>query len=682
MSRSRIPGDPDQLPIEELETIHGPRTATATGDRLMIGLAVAALLGGVLIAVSNVLPDTPGVTQASPKEEATATPRPTRTPRPTPTPRPLREIALEQLDPPDTAGFDAPFATWIRARVDLAVHANRDEDSAQLDVLPAGEVAYAEGRSGSDPGWLAVNGGWVQVEVDGEVLVDGLDASPGGPYPSHGGEIYQLTTDGERVMALGWSQIGSFGGEAFAAVTEDGRTWRRTQAPISRWTSWLVTFGPTGWMLATGSVDGDGVHLWHSEDASRWESLGRLRDAGRQGPNIGWPEQLMASDLGYLLATTSPTSSGPGLTYWYSPDGRTWLETGSRQLDDAYERVAATDLGFYAWRAEEPVQGPASEPVGSFMVDGRTWRPVDVGPSGFAAHVAGVADHLLGIDVQSDRATARVWIGRVEGSNLSWARDDRAEALLEEVGVLSLSSDGRQAVVTGIDRRTGQAVVYLTDGSEWTDLRPPPADDGGEIISTATMGPDGPILVGHRYTLRGDFPVLWWPAPGGRWLAETDPLIPEPPPVAADECPPAPDDAFEFVTLDTALAVECFPGSDLTFQAWVNACPDCEMGDQGFEPPWLAPSSERSLYILPIDSDIGGPTYSATLHPDAVVTGELNGTWAELTGHFADPAAQGCRVQAPPGQAEFYPSDRSLIFMCLRTFVVTEARALDAPEGG
>ncbi|HEX6473636.1 MAG TPA: hypothetical protein VF114_00950, partial [Candidatus Limnocylindria bacterium] len=60
--------DPDQVP---LSTSEGHRPSSTAGDRMMIGLAILALVGGLLIAVSRLLPEQPD--QAS---VATATPRP------------------------------------------------------------------------------------------------------------------------------------------------------------------------------------------------------------------------------------------------------------------------------------------------------------------------------------------------------------------------------------------------------------------------------------------------------------------------------------------------------------------------------------------------------------------------------------------------------------------------------
>ena len=48
--------DPEDVP---LTTSEGRRPSSTAGDRMMVGLAVAALLGGVLIAVGRLLPEQP-----------------------------------------------------------------------------------------------------------------------------------------------------------------------------------------------------------------------------------------------------------------------------------------------------------------------------------------------------------------------------------------------------------------------------------------------------------------------------------------------------------------------------------------------------------------------------------------------------------------------------------------------
>ena len=58
--------DPDQVP---LSTSEGRRPSSTAGDRMMVGLAALALMGGLLIAVSRLIPE-----QANQTSQATATP--------------------------------------------------------------------------------------------------------------------------------------------------------------------------------------------------------------------------------------------------------------------------------------------------------------------------------------------------------------------------------------------------------------------------------------------------------------------------------------------------------------------------------------------------------------------------------------------------------------------------------
>ena len=58
--------DPDQVP---LSTSEGRRPPSTAGDRMMIGLALLALVGGLLIAASRIIPE-----QANQTSQATPTP--------------------------------------------------------------------------------------------------------------------------------------------------------------------------------------------------------------------------------------------------------------------------------------------------------------------------------------------------------------------------------------------------------------------------------------------------------------------------------------------------------------------------------------------------------------------------------------------------------------------------------
>jgi hypothetical protein len=680
MSDSRIPSrDHELLPVEELEGVHGPRTATTAGERLMVALAVVALLGGLLIAVGNVLPDPPPVGEASPapSQAVAATPKPTRTPRPSPTPRPLREIALQSVAPPDAPPTEEFYvSTLVRALVDVEVRSRPASDAPVSYVLAAGDVGLGDRNSAVASEWLELREpqhGFVQTHVDGDAVLEEGVSSQYGPSYGGGGEVYQLLAGGDSLLAFGWEERPAGIGTPFLAQSFDGRTWRRPDQAWDPYGYGNVAWGPAGWLIAGSTPDGVGVHFWQSADGAEWEWLGQLESAPRDGPLLSAPGQLVGSQLGYLLNTQD--RSGLAGTYWYSVDGRSWLETTDSGLNaDGWPALAATDRGFYTWRSYD--SGGLESP-GAFLAGGREWRPVEDGPSGVTTKVVALDGGLLGFDVDPETRRTRVWLGEVVRTQLTWLRDREAEGLIDGVAVSIVDGRDGQVMVVGWDRTTEAVSGWLTDGRTWTELELPSGFGG--IPRLGAMGPNGPVLVEAQTTEVGAWPMVW-AMDDGRWTSELRALIPRVS-TASGDCPPPADDVFEFMVADPQLAVTCWGDTEITFRAWSAECDGCGPGGfgMGWSPRWLMePQHQHTLYLMPFASN-SGEWHQVVARPEVSISGELRGRWIQVTGRFDDPTARECQWEPTPEEEAYYIGREAVIEQCRRTFVATDVQPVEGP---
>ena len=125
-------------PLEPLEPRPGVRTASSGTERILIGLAMLALLGGVVVGVANLLHvDFEAAASESPHPSGEAS----STPRPTPEPRPRDQFVLE----PMPSGMQEPQdwwpeGHWIRTNADLQVHGSPSLDTAIWSTLRTGRT--------------------------------------------------------------------------------------------------------------------------------------------------------------------------------------------------------------------------------------------------------------------------------------------------------------------------------------------------------------------------------------------------------------------------------------------------------------------------------------------------------------------------------------------------------------
>jgi hypothetical protein len=662
-----------------IETSQGHRPPSQAGDRLLVGLAVLALSGGLLLAGLNLLvSDEDAVANASPTPSA----RPRSTPRPTPTERPRIEFTLEPGTPPVSEPIaEETFSGWIRAKTDIVLHASPDEDAAELGTLAAGAFAYADGWGFSgplQPGWLHVLApspeAWIATSDGATDLVERYEP---GPIPSSA-SVWQVLAGAEGFVMVGTPPSRS-GDDAppLLYTSTDGAEWRRssdTTRFASRYGYYgsTLAWGPAGWLMITmpDPENDPSAWVWQSADGESWTSLGTM--AGLQG---NAPSRLVASEVGYLL-TVEDRGRGGIASLFASPDGVTWHESA----DPGFENVdwglqlAATPLGFLAWNGDE---GPVNATSPSFSRDGLAWSATD-GPSGAGLQVASLADQIVAVEIDPDSGFVGVWLGTAAGAGIAWQRDEDADAAFRGAHVSSLVGDGRKAIAFGWEISTDEPLAWTFDGERWTRSALPDAFRGG-IPRNAAGGGAGIVLQGYRPTLRGPNPIFWHLTSSGGWLPERTPVFEVVPDPSGDECGALPSDVLTFSSIDRAMAVACFGSAPTTFRAYAVPCDGCFWDAPGIrEPEWLLGDTEAQLYLSPITSAEWGGT-SAMVHPSVTYDPSWVDQWLEVTGHFDDPEAKHCRWMPAQSDRSYYEGLQATIDGCRMQFVITAVNVVDGP---
>ena len=142
-------------------------------------------------------------------------------------------------------------------------------------------------------------------------------------------------------------------------------------------------------------------------------------------------------------------------------------------------------------------------------------------------------------------------------------------------------------------------------------------------------------------------------------------------------------------TLEAVIAVPyaeraaCFGASEITLRGWVfeelNPAYDCVTANDAM---WLRCVTSRQRLIAfqhaPAALDQSPPALWVATDPDGPV-GEIRfnasqgpipvNTWVEVSGHFADPAAEDCGPRGDPGRID-----------CESVLVVTRVEAIGAPS--
>jgi hypothetical protein len=137
----------------------------------------------------------------------------------------------------------------------------------------------------------------------------------------------------------------------------------------------------------------------------------------------------------------------------------------------------------------------------------------------------------------------------------------------------------------------------------------------------------------------------------------------------------------EGATVYHERARACFADTEIQFAGFV-ASPEGKGGVMTFSlsPEWLAYPSfhvQPSAEVLSPPAFGAGPFFSIAVEPgQGDPTAAFVGGWVQVTGHFADAAAQTCRATGPAGST---PSVEEAIAICETTFVATAIEPITAP---
>ena len=643
-----------------IETSRGYRPPPSGGERLLVGLATVALLGGMIVGLVNVLtPDGEEVAEASPSATVSPsrTPRPHTTPTPFPNPPPAQVVVAgePQSQPPDAAW--RYVSGWMRVTADTALRAGPADGATVMRELHPGDLAFA--YASEVEGWLTTNDGYyIRADDPAMELVTSQLGQQGGDILSVVGGPGGFVVTGARPSTAWYDQA------RFVAWSVDGARWAaRDDSSAAGLGDVLTAWGPSGWLSVVQDWNTSRTWVQTSDDGLRWEWAGSLQllpDA--------WPTQLIASEDGYLLVANDWSRNRASRLAWYTTDGRTWEERPALPSSrDAELRLTGVRGGFLLW--EDNGAGV------SFSSDALSWSEAS-GPDAPSVMVAQLGGGARAVALDGvGRATA--WIGEAFGRGWRW-RADPSVSVFDGAVVTNVAGSAERALAVGFDASDASPRAWINDGDGWSAAPLPPAYRG--IPQRIAVGPaDSALLIGYRPTLRGDNPILWRLGPGG-WTPERQPLVPVVPDPAGSECGPPPADAVELWALERARGPACLDGVQITLRAWAARCDGCYGEALGrFEEGWLANPSTNVLYLSPHESDDDGNWAPAVLAPDLRYDPAWVHAWLEVTGHFNDPAAADCRYVPAPTDGWWQSSRESLIVQCREQFVVTSVTVVDGP---
>lgn len=662
---------PDRDPFELVELSPAVQPPSGLGDRILVGLALIALVAGGLIAVANALPDAEELAQASPSESARSLP-------PIPTPEPPRVVIVETPDYEfGEVAQQYIFDGWIRASVDLAIRSDPQLDAAQTGVLNADEVAYAsqQDQPADEPGWLFLQdqGGWVATIAGGEQLAYRYE------YP--------------QVRGSGWIQSVSAGPNGFVAmaappsnpyvyepprpaISTDGVSWRLSDSsPFGQWDPPSPAWGPAGWLVAASASDPNQsqarIWIWSSSDGLRWTRLGEMG-----GVRNEYVIQLIGSDHGYLLETQGDRGGlSNGSTVWSSIDGQTWTESIDPIIKGpnyGQRQISAVLDGFYL----SDSSGEAAPFLGAFSADGLSWSKV-AGPNGVNLRLVDFQGRIVAFDIDRTTQATRAWSGAIASGQLVWQHRAELDPAFANAVVTQVVSDGKRVFAFGWDRSNEDALVWTGTGAQW--LRSAMPGSFGALPVLAAAGADRVVVVGHRQSLRGENPVVWHRTAGGGWLPEPDPMLDFVPDPSTDDCPALPTDYLGFMVIDSSAVISCYGAAPITLKVYSVSCNQCVGGQEGNpQPAWLLNPSLNTLFLALDESNNGWQT-TVVLAPDLAVDPTWTNAWVEVTGHFDDPAAATCHIEPTIDMIPWWSGQQSTISQCRQTFVVTAVKVVSTP---
>ena len=495
--------DRDDIPVE---TSDGDRGGGGMGDRLVVGLAALALLGGALILAGKGLGGEKGSASASGSPSggpSASEPAPTAAASPTPAALTVQDRALPSQEPERPT----PFNGWIRLNQDLPVYDNPSTGATRISALANGTLAYAEEPPDQVPGgiyWLQIDvpspSGFIVAGLGGKLSVQRYQQG----QTAYGGSVAGLAAGPQGFVA--WGSTSSRANQVsrpLLATSRDGRTWTDVGAATLRGDSWIraVAYGPAGWLaLASVGSTAQTLWLWASTDGRSWRIVGALPvDASDSEP------KLIGSGAGYLLTLTGYRSSDSAAKSWHSVDGASWTQGELPAGAAAAPRlVVGTRSGYYSW---PDAYNPGPNKEAAYSPDGASWVAVEPPPTLGGGRVVALGDGLLAVGSSPVTGAPRVWRGLFTNGGVTWT--SQATSLPRTFGFGSLASNGSSAILFGWDRSTVAIQAWSFSGGAWTPVILPAGAFGGTVPVVAAGSPVGFVAVGSQLNLRADNPVLW-----------------------------------------------------------------------------------------------------------------------------------------------------------------------------
>jgi hypothetical protein len=667
-----------------VETSEGHRGGSPVTDRLVVGLAALALLGGGLILLGRGLGDKNSASSSGSPESSSAVSS-GRSSTPTPTLQPaLGVVAIDSRPlPAPRPPEKAPFQGWIRLEVDLPIYQDVSTSASRIGTLSKGALTFAEDASfqGKQAGlyWLQIDNpkqvGFILAGNGNKLFVRRLVQST-----SMAGYVSALTAGPEGFVALG-SLSGRSDGSTdtpsqYLAASADGLSWKLAETTAFGGNMvQSVAWGPAGW-LAVATVPFNQVEiapwLWTSVDGRSWRSLGSFPIQGGTGQT---PSRLLGSASGYLLIQGGDVSNPSAIAAWHSTDARTWTESRvAGDLSLTPETFVQTESGYYAW---SDASGSGRSASAIYSSDGQNWVNVRPPPIRQNGRIVSVGDGLLAVDTSPVTGSPVVWTGSFSNGNLAWALEQAS--LPRGAAMTSLASSGRIAMLFGWDRATDEPRAWSRTGTNWSTVQLPRGAFGGTVPTTSVGGARGFVAVGSNLTLRADNPVLWSGTAVGEWKPEALPVVPQIGDPTRADCPP-PADAVTLLLVDRPAAITCYGSSSLSFRLFDQGCHDRDCSSrssEAYQPDWLANPSSNQLYMSPSGTQqwVDRVRRSASLREDPAWANH----WVEITGHFDDPAARSCMWFPDPHAQETLYSAQAIVNACREEFVVTRVRVVSGP---
>lgn len=401
--------------------------------------------------------------------------------------------------------------------------------------------------------------------------------------------------------------------------------------------------------------------LWSSQDGLRWMPLAAPTGIFEAGHLVA------VGDLLYLAATVKTGESEVAPSVWMSRDARTWTSAPS---------VAAGGA---------EISGAAVGPAGPILVG--TMHESDGGRA-VAWHSAtgGLAKVTMSeswvtssaVDSIASTASGYVAIGdQVTGSGEDlgvaiWHSVDGVTWIESHAGIPDdaalgpLAEDGRTFVLAGV-ADGHQRMWTSVDGHVWTagpDLAR--LDSRGTLTIDAMVAGGGEIVaVGSADgALAAVGAVLVATSPDATIAEWTGDAVPP------RACPTGRIDIVAIVARPNSDRLRCFGSRTLRLRAWVAGPTDLG-GVSAYKgiPEWLNDPLSYGTFLQAVDAPFGRANVLVGHLRPGVRFSRVN-TWASVTGHFDDPAADTCRLIAYEASTEPVPMARA-ISHCRSEFVIT-----------